>query len=109
MTKPKHTPTPWEINGRNNTTIQVYDPTEDYSRTVAECGLNSSLDADHEANAVFILRACNSYYNLVSTNKINRDVMEKIKKEAEYSSREDFPTVAALALANIFKLLEGAT
>lgn len=73
----KHTPTPWEVNPRHKLIVQVIDD-EEYGRTIAECGYGSSLDADHEANAAFIVKAVNCHDDLVSAlqNLIDRDLIK---------------------------------
>jgi len=59
--KTEHTPTPWEIGISHTEEIAIRHPEGDCIATV--CDL---LEGEAQANASFIVRACNSHDELVA-------------------------------------------
>ena len=67
MSEAKHTPTPWKSDcflivapGKTDSMSSVYG-----GRSVAHTGQGFGEGKESEANAKFIVRACNSHYELV--------------------------------------------
>lgn len=90
--KTNHTPLPWSINPRSNTT--VCDRNE---RSVAACGVRSDLSIpdlhlELASNAAFIVRCCNSHYELVSA-------LQSIEERANYLSHMSMPAVSLTSIA----------
>jgi hypothetical protein len=85
MSETKHTPGPWKA-GRFNTNpaapIQIYGPDRDPIVTTAHCY------GDHDANAAFIVRACNSHDALVAALEHIVESIEDAKHVLGSDSRE---------------------
>ena len=66
MTEHKHSPLPWKLHSKAHAHIET-----SYGRSTAACGgvtdgqLEDGGQSENKANAKFILRACNSHYELV--------------------------------------------
>ena len=86
MAESQHTPLPWAIcvkppNDCWYAGRTIYDVTGD--RRVAD---TSILDLNHEANAEFIVRACNNYGLLLEALDRVMDIMgDEIEYKAPYS------------------------
>lgn len=59
MPNTKHTPTPWNVEGRGNAKARCFIEAGEFR--IVEC-----VTRDHDANAAFIVRACNAHDDLVA-------------------------------------------
>lgn len=91
---PKHTPLPWKMvskpsyhNGLTYTSVQPVTPDEEATKQLAMmngefhvCRMNHTAAgwriSYHRANAEFIVRACNSHYDLLDAAKLALRVAE---------------------------------
>lgn len=80
MTKQSHTPTPWETNHTGNIWGDVYNPEHD-----GDLPLLFKPHGNQEANAAFIVEACNSYYE----NKRKAGVHDELVAALEKTSNKD--------------------
>ena len=76
MSAAKHTPTPFYIQ-RPNRAILI----ESKRRSIAEIFQANGADPDSEANAVFIVEACNAYDSDKATIKVLADALGLIVAE----------------------------
>lgn len=67
--KPKHTPTPWHINHDRNEQPNIYGPTNDDWVAVCPHQCVQQLQVIANANAEFIVRACNAHDELLEALK----------------------------------------
>ena len=91
----KHTPGPWvaqAIKGHNNTL--VYKRIVANGEPIAFAGVYKGHNA--EANAEFIVRACNSHYDLLESCKLASDFITHLP---EYIEATHSVTVINLAIA----------
>ncbi len=96
MKNVQHTPTPWHISEKRPTTVEV--DIDGWGYTLADCDASHSSLADKvgieqvEANAAFIVKAVNSYKQLIST-------IQTIEAMASHGDYGGIETLAAEAIA----------
>lgn len=83
MSTPKHTPTPWEVN-----TLAGSPYSEGFSNDtlIFDCRPSGLQYAEIEANAEFIVRACNSHDALIADMK---HIVEYWNGSVNMSAMED--------------------
>ena len=80
MAVPKHTPTPWESNNnllKTDALIEIFsDKDEMGEKPIADVYSYENFD-EAEANAAFIVRACNCHDELVKTIKVLSESLQE--------------------------------
>lgn len=98
----KHTPTPWNVNGGMRPGIKTV-----YADSGSICEMTNSQahsDAEQEANAAFIVRACNNHDELVSALE---NLQKVFVERAEHANGKTW-TYGATANLNALKALAKA-
>ena len=67
MTVNKHTPGPWEVDRANPEMVYTeYVDNDGASRYICDCDSDILPQKEYEANAAFIVRACNAHDELLA-------------------------------------------
>jgi hypothetical protein len=90
----KHTPTPWTYD---SVTRQIWD---EHRRTIVDMDYGDQLPGMDEANAAFIVRACNSHDQLVGALREANDLLKQngidLNDVAHYGSERACDIVARI-------------
>lgn len=79
MTEQKHTPLPWVVNEMDDTFIETTS-----GKGICEIPSNGCYDySELDHNAKFIVRACNSHYDLVEALEMIVDYLDSDLTTAE--------------------------
>ena len=73
----KHTPLPWKKEIFNGELIVQDDDTNEYYVYICDCSSEFMSQEEEEANAEFIVRACNSHYELLEACKRTVEMFDK--------------------------------
>jgi hypothetical protein len=84
----KHTPGPWFTKRQGFSTVYVEARLRDgWIQEVAACGPTEAGSEQQEANAEFIVRACNSHDQLVAALKAARDLIYAEVADGGYTAQ----------------------
>lgn len=99
----KHTPLPWEQGNAGNGQITVHDMTY-LNRHIAYMPMDSMPEGEQEANAAFIVRACNSHYDLIRQRD---ELLEALNSCLLYFQEQKDGTRAGTHPKELFDLVDG--
>lgn len=91
MNQPKHTPGPWQVNKKVKTSVETAIDGQGIN-LIADCSDcdGERLRTEDEANAQFIVRACNSHYILLEACKFMLSEMIQVEPSSDLPEYEGY-------------------